>query len=306
MEKLPALIPWSPYGKTGNGLPYLSLIPFRLGIPESALSGLEKFEGPDPAEWCARGYVIVNIDSRGAFDSEGDLVNFGTQEGRDGYDVVEHLATLPWCNGSIGMSMSFENVLMKVGNSWLGIAQWFIASENPPHLKCIAPWEGLSDSYREMLMRGGIPYKPFWDIVTKGLPGTSMCSTNSGRNKKEDPLAMMEKYPFMNGYWADKRVKMSQIKCPAYITASYSTGLHTPGSIRGYREHGGERWLRIIATQEWYDLWMQKENADDLQKFYDRYLKGIDNGWEQTPRVRLSLLNFNKVPPVLWLIRNPL
>lgn len=32
---------------------------------------------------------------------------------------------------------------------------------------------------------------------------------------------------------------------------------------------------------------------DDLQKFFDRYCKGIKNGWEEeTPRVRLSLLGF--------------
>lgn len=31
----------------------------------------------------------------------------------------------------------------------------------------------------------------------------------------------------------------------------------------------------------------------DLQRYFDRYLKGIDNGWEKdTPRVRLSLLGF--------------
>ena len=44
-----------------------------MGIPQSMLSGYEKFEGPDPAEWTIRDYAIINIDSRGAFDSEGDI-----------------------------------------------------------------------------------------------------------------------------------------------------------------------------------------------------------------------------------------
>lgn len=48
-------------------------MPGRLGIPDSSLSGYEKFEAPDPAEWTARGYAVVNIDSRGAWDSEGYL-----------------------------------------------------------------------------------------------------------------------------------------------------------------------------------------------------------------------------------------
>lgn len=55
--------------------------------------------------------------------------------------------------------------------------------------------------------------------------------------------------------------------------------------------------LRIHHTQEWYDLY-QKSANDDLQKFFDRYLYGKDNGWESTPRVRHSLLGFNVISVV--------
>jgi hypothetical protein len=74
-----------------------------------------------------------------------------TGEGRDGYDVVEELAQLPWCNKTVAF----------VGNSWLGIIQWFVAAERPPHLACIAPLEGASDIYREIICRGGVPCKAF-------------------------------------------------------------------------------------------------------------------------------------------------
>lgn len=32
------------------------------------------------------------------------------------------------------------------------------------------------------------------------------------------------------------------------------------------------------------------ENVEDLRRFFDKYLKGIENGWEQTPTIRLSVL----------------
>ncbi len=51
--------------------------------------------------------------------------------------------------------------------------------------------------------------------------------------------------------------------------------------------------LRIHDTQEWYDLYQPRVN-DELQRFFDRYTKGIENGWETTPRVRVSLLGFNE------------
>ncbi|KAF7720390.1 hypothetical protein EC973_009508, partial [Apophysomyces ossiformis] len=142
----PVLIAWSPYGKTGDGFFSLDTFPpYRVGVPVSRLSGLEKFESVDPATWCAKGYAVINVNTRGAYDSEGDLVWWGTQEGRDGYDVVEWAAKQPWSTGKVGL----------MGNSWLAVAQWFIAAEHPPHLSAIAPWEGAADVYRDMLMWGG-------------------------------------------------------------------------------------------------------------------------------------------------------
>ncbi|KAF4815256.1 Cocaine esterase [Colletotrichum siamense] len=276
-QKLPALLPWSPYGKTGSGHHQTTNFKW-LGVPKSSLSGLEKFEAPDPAEWCPRGYVLVQPDARGCFNSEGDIAVFGTQEGRDGYDTIEWIAEQPWCNKSVAL----------VGNSWLAITQWFIAAEQPPHLKAIAPWEGLGDFYRESICRGGIPNFKFWDLLMQEF---------NGLNKREDVVAMINKYPLMNEYWEDKKPKLQNIKIPMYILASYSTGLHTEGSIRGWKySASNEKWLRIHPTQEWFDIY-QPETNDDLQRFLDHYLLANDNGWELTPKVRLSLLRYN-APPI--------
>lgn len=49
----------------------------------------------------------------------------------------------------------------------------FIAAERPPHLRAIAPWEGLADYYREMLGRGGIPNPAFVDYRGSGYCGAT-------------------------------------------------------------------------------------------------------------------------------------
>ena len=121
---------------------------------------------------------------------------------------------------------------------------------------------------------------------------------------------MIRKYPLLNDYWNDKRAKLERIEVPMYCLASYSSGLHTEGTIRGFLFSGStEKWyftplntcstqltplgrLRIHHTQEWHDLYQQSAN-DDLQKFFDKYLRGRDNGWESTPIVRHSLLGYN-------------
>lgn len=79
---------------------------------------------------------------------------YGTQEGYDGYDCIKWTARQPWCNDKVAMA----------GNLWLATTQWFIASEQPPHLTYMAPWEGLGDSYRESMCRGGISDHAFWDV----------------------------------------------------------------------------------------------------------------------------------------------
>lgn len=103
------------------------------------------------------------MDSRGAGDSEGDLRMWSASEGRDGHDAVEEIAKLSWCSGKVAMA----------GNSWLAVTQWFVAAERPPHLACIAPFEGHSDYLRETLCRGGIPTTTFAKMIHRTLAGVS-------------------------------------------------------------------------------------------------------------------------------------
>lgn len=49
----------------------------------------------------------------------------------------------------------------------------YIAAEKPPHLKAIAPWEGIGDFYRESICRGGIPNYAFWDLLMQEFNGRS-------------------------------------------------------------------------------------------------------------------------------------
>ncbi len=88
-------------------------------------------------------------DNRGTWKSGGDVVLGGTQEGEDGYDIVEWIAEQPWCNGKVSMA----------GNSYLAQTQWYVGAQKPPSLACLAPWEGWSDVYNDCVRRGG-PYLP--------------------------------------------------------------------------------------------------------------------------------------------------
>lgn len=106
---------------------------------------------------------------------------------------------------------------------------------------------------------------------------------------------MVRQRPLFDEYWDIKKIKPEKIlDIPMYLTASYSTGLHCEGSFHTFKTAPTSRkWLRVHASQEWHDLY-RPEAMDDLQRFYDFYAKGIQNGWEtETPRVRLTLLGYD-------------
>ncbi|CAG8918563.1 unnamed protein product [Penicillium salamii] len=280
-EKVPAILAWSPFGKKHNGINMMKKVRWGVGVPDGCLSGLERFEGPDPAEYCPRGFAIVNVDARGAGDSDGSIVIMGSQEGEDGHDVIEALAKMTWCNGNLGLA----------GNSHLGIVQWFIAATQPPSLKAIAPWEACGDLYREQFVRGGAWDNGLFDLITR--------ETIRGRHGLEDFKEMFNRSQTISPFWADKRAEISKIKIPTYVVASYSSFVHTMGSVRGWMElDTSDKWLRWDPYQEWYDLWVEKKSQNELAAFFSKFLKGEDNGWENTPHVRMASLNYGNVPPV--------
>jgi hypothetical protein len=95
----------------------------------------------------------------------------------------------------------------------------------------------------------------------------------------------------MDALWESKIPKFENITVPAYIVASYSNMIHTPGTFRGWRRIAStDKWLRIHNTMEWPDYY-EEANMNDLRRFFDHFLKDIDNGWQRTPRVRYAVLD---------------
>lgn len=287
-EKVPAILCWGSWGKRGKGLAFPEMdhmpnyIPNRERAAEdpthprvemfrfSELTGLQAWGGEDPAQWIPYHYAVVNVDPRGVYNSEGEMHFFGTQNGRDAYDVIEWLAEQEWCNGRIGTS----------GNHWYGMEQWYIAQERPPHLCAIHPAEAHGDYYRDEIVRGGIP-RLDWGSR----------SMSYGNGNVEDIVAMSLKHPLNDEYWKDKEVRFEDIECPVFLTASFTQWNHSRSPFEGFNRLGSrQKWLRIHNGMEFIDFRLE-ENIAEVRRFFDHFLKGEDNGWEETPPVRLSVLD---------------
>ncbi len=265
---IPCIVSWSFYGKRpGEGMSEWQI----MGVAPGTVSKLTKFESPDPLYWCYKDYAIANVDPRGVGHSEGDVSIFGTQDARDGYDFIEWVAQQHWCNGKVGMG----------GNSAVAMTQWRIAAQQPPHLACIAPWEGTSDIYRESMFEGGVPAIAFNEFIVGSV---------TSENMVDDMVAMAQRYPLMNAYWEDKIPDFSKITIPCYCTACWNH-FHLRGAFQGFRKiKSRKKWMRAHREFEWPDGYSHQSIAE-LNLFYDRYLKDIHNCWESTPRVRLEVMD---------------
>jgi hypothetical protein len=262
----PPLIAWSPYGKHAG-----SQVTERYpdgGVAPGQLSAYAAFESPDPLYWTARGYAVVNADIPGSWHSGGNATFLSPQEAACGHDFIEWAAAQPWSNGKVGMS----------GVSYLASAQWSIAATSPPHLAAINPWEGWSDTYREVARHGGIPETYFWPYIGQRW--------GCGTHLVEDLAAETAEHPFFDGFWAGKAPDLARITVPAFVVASWSDqGLHTRGTFEGFKQISSPRkWLDAHGGKKW-GYYYAPGSLRRQQAFFDHFLKGADTGVSAWPAV---------------------
>ena len=123
--KFPTLFTISVYGKDTQ----------TFDTPQQNFGGTifeASIEAGDIEYFVERGYAYVVGDYRGIGSSEGEMPGmFSKYEGEDGYDIIEWIAQQPWSDGQVGGT----------GTCYFGFTQLIIAEQQPPHLKCIAPFE---------------------------------------------------------------------------------------------------------------------------------------------------------------------
>lgn len=265
---LPVVLGWSPYGKHN--------LADRLwpaaDVKEGWISKYTAFEAPDALYWCRNGYAVIFPDPRGTWYSEGEMNHGGVAEGEDCYDLIEWVAVQPWSNGKVGMS----------GVSYLTTIQYQVAPLKPPHLAAINPWEGFSDWYREFGYHGGMRDTGF---IPKSASRLSWSTTRT-----EDTPANMLAHPLYDAYWKSKEYDLEGIEVPAFVVASWSDqGLHTRGTLEAFKNMASrQKWLEVHGQKKWY-YYYRPDCVEKQRRFFDHFLKGIDNDVPSWPRVNLEV-----------------
>jgi len=268
-KAVPPLIAWSPYGK--HSPTKYEYFP-GCGVTSKDVSPYAAFEGPDPAYWVPRGYAVINVDTRGTWHCKGAATFISPEEAQDFYDLIEWAGTQPWSNGKVGLT----------GVSYLAIAQWRVAELRPPHLAAINPWEGWTDTYREIVRHGGIPETWFWPFLQQFMAFST--------TQVEDLLSETKEHPLFDAFWESKSAHPERITVPAFVVASWTDqAMHLRGTLEGFKKLSSkEKWLDVHGRRKWA-YYYDPENKKRLQEFFDHFLKGIKTSVTKWPKVRLEV-----------------
>ena len=260
-----------------------------------------RWELVDPERWVPAGYVVIAVDSRGSGKSSGYLDPFSPRETQDFHDAIEWAGVQPWSNGRVGT----------IGISYYGIKQWQVAALRPSHLAAICVWEGGSDLYRDWSHHGGIFSNLFptaWyprQVLPNqngnaethfrerdtGRPntGTPLSAAMLAGNRADHPRDLLE-HPLDDAWYRSRSPNLPRIEVPLLSAANWGgAGLHLRGNIEGFlRASSRQKWLQAhIGTH--FESFYLPEFVERQQRFFDHFLKGEDNGWQDEGRVRLFI-----------------
>jgi hypothetical protein len=264
--------------------------------------------------WASRGYVYVKQDVRGRGGS-GGVLDMNAMQEQDGYDAVEWAASLPGSSGKVGM----------VGRSNPGLYTWYAAIAAPPHLTTIAPVVATADPIRLV---------PYIDMVFSPTIVPWLCLTAVKETLSDisnvDVVAAYRHLPVMaadtasgcprrqfwndwfdhqqlDDYWRGLSIeaRLDRVKVPVLGIAGWYDDAR--GTIRNYTgldtltEHPFQRVVMDPGAHKGIDYvngdFGPQARIDHraLQlRWFDHWLKGMDNGIEREPPLDLFIMGDNR------------
>jgi putative CocE/NonD family hydrolase len=252
---------------------------YERGKMPKAIMPVENHETLNTSQWVPEGYIIIKVDSRGSCNTPGVFDVLSEQEAQDYYDAIEWAADQPWSNGNVGL----------FGVSYYAMNQWLVAGLQPPSLKAIVPWEGGADILRDTLTHGGIANEAF---ITMWWAMTS--SNYCGEKEVHDwepTLQTMKHNPFYIPELVEPAsAQFDKIKVP--FLSGMGQDLHVL-HLRGNSEafiHAASKHKKLrINHANHFNGFTKGENHRDIMRFYDYWLKGIENGVMDEPPVKMAI-----------------
>ena len=243
--------------------------------------GKDRGGGRAAGRYTTAGYAYVTQDQRGRFRSEGEYTPH-ENELDDGYDTVEWIARQPWSNGRVGAT----------GGSAMGISANLAAASDPPHL--VAAFTRVAP--RSLFYEGRFIGGAFKEQDTGGWM--------RGQNVSEEEIDLYRRRVVLDERWkrTDLIFHRHNIDIPIYNSGGWYDlfGLGNVTNFQYLQDWGREGALgnqRLMMGPIGHgglsgDIAYPNSRieSDEEMRWFDHWLKGVDNGVDEEPAVRYYMM----------------
>lgn len=242
----------------------------------------ENHESVDSAVWVPNGYVCIRVDARGVGNSPGAQAPLGIQQAEDYYDSIEWAGTQPWSNGNVGLW----------GMSYLAITQHMVASLQPTHLKAMIAQGTDADLYNEVFYGGGLFGEGFWTWWRHAMAGHNHTGDRIETDWWNHLLTNVFDHPDTYGTAGSvfMRPEIEKATAPVWVVGP-QTGvvIHQLGSSETFIRSTGAAARRFDFVDAWFPNCYAQSTIDEHMRYFDYWLKGIDNGTIDDTPVRVQI-----------------
>jgi putative CocE/NonD family hydrolase len=250
--------------------------------------------------YAGHGYAALRVDMRGNGESDGLMLDeYLPQEQDDALEVIAWIASQPWCDGAVGM----------MGISWGGFNSLQVAARRPPALKAIITLCSTDDRYADDIhyKGGAMLMENFgWAATMFAYSSRPPDPELVGKRWRDTWIERLEntpllienwlRHPHRDDYWKHGSVceGFGDIEAATYVIGGWGdaysnaiprmlTGLRCP--VKGLIGPWIHKYPHVAVPEPGMNF------LEDSLAWWDRWLKGRENGVMQQPLCRVYMMD---------------
>lgn len=235
-------------------------------------------------------YNRVVVEIRGTGDSDGRFDALGPRSQQDVVQALEWICGQPWSDGRLGLA-GFSASAIIIYNSM---------HQELPCVRAMMLKSGTFELYRDLLVPGGVsnllPGAGVLGLI--GAPTTQML----GDRLERDPASVGDAYggllesgvngglahPELDEWWRERGFRGDANRLPVLMINGFFD-VESRGAFQAFQElRSAGAHLRMVGGHDGVP-----QGSDGgrraTERWFDRYVRGIDNGIEDEDRVQLMM-----------------
>lgn len=204
--------------------------------------------------------------------------------------MVEWAGTQEWSNGKVALG----------GISYLGMACYWTAMQQPPHLAAIVAYEALTDVFGHTTRQGGVFHSGFqkhWfnNIVVPQQYGKLEGVDEADLEKARFDFTGLESFWKWRseGAWPvlDRYRDLQKVKVPLLSAGNWmDSEVHLPGNLVAFEDSASPRKFLEMHTGNHLAAYYAPEQLERQRTFLDYFLLDKkDNGLDKAPQIDLLI-----------------